>query len=439
MIVLRNAAVISLVCVFSQTSIAATILVPTDLPTIQAAVDSAQTGDTVAVMFGRYLEEIRIRDKQVYLIGAGSDSCVIDGIESDTACILVSGKEAQSTLIRGFTFESSEFNYRGGIFISDSASAIIEHCCFTDFWAQEGGGIFVTDCWDTTYVRYNRFHGIKNRSRGAAVSAIHSSLSIVGNLIYNNIGSTPDLHNHNQSVAISLHRCSTEVRSNTIVNNHFAGAAIYSFSQEIFVRSQSTIVDNVIASNGSGVGINFHNSQDFVIQYNDIWNHGQGSWSCDYSGCPGSLSSTNISSDPLLVSPDYLPQAGSPIIGAGSMGTTMGIQAAVVECGGPPPICGNGIRENGEICDDGNTLPGDGCDAQCKCEELRGDVNANGVITSADIISLLNFVFLRGPAPVPCTDIGDVNCSGVSTSADVIYLINYIFKNSYPPCFVCPC
>jgi cysteine-rich repeat protein len=41
------------------------------------------------------------------------------------------------------------------------------------------------------------------------------------------------------------------------------------------------------------------------------------------------------------------------------------VQDAVV-C--PPPVCGNAVREQGEACEDGNTLDGDGCDASCHAE-----------------------------------------------------------------------
>lgn len=34
----------------------------------------------------------------------------------------------------------------------------------------------------------------------------------------------------------------------------------------------------------------------------------------------------------------------------------------------PAPVCGNGIVENGEICDDGNLIPNDGCSATCQIE-----------------------------------------------------------------------
>lgn len=38
-----------------------------------------------------------------------------------------------------------------------------------------------------------------------------------------------------------------------------------------------------------------------------------------------------------------------------------------------PPVCGNGKIEAGEICDDGNTLSGDGCSAVCDKEAICGN------------------------------------------------------------------
>lgn len=66
-----------------------------------------------------------------------------------------------------------------------------------------------------------------------------------------------------------------------------------------------------------------------------------------------------------------------------------------------------------------------------------GDVNNDGVITSADIIYLVGYVFKGGPGPIPCNAVGDVNCDGVITSADIIYLVAYVFKGGPAPCNVC--
>ncbi len=43
------------------------------------------------------------------------------------------------------------------------------------------------------------------------------------------------------------------------------------------------------------------------------------------------------------------------------------------DAGPPPPECGNGTLEAGEMCDDGNTMPGDGCTATCAREAYCGN------------------------------------------------------------------
>jgi cysteine-rich repeat protein len=45
---------------------------------------------------------------------------------------------------------------------------------------------------------------------------------------------------------------------------------------------------------------------------------------------------------------------------------------------GPPIVCGNGVLETGEMCDDGNATPGDGCTATCTREAHCGDGDMGG-------------------------------------------------------------
>lgn len=69
--------------------------------------------------------------------------------------------------------------------------------------------------------------------------------------------------------------------------------------------------------------------------------------------------------------------------------------------------------------------------------DLTGDVNVSGSVTAADIIAIINEIFLEGPGLEPCRGAGDVDCSGSVTSADVIYLVFYVFKSGIEPCDIC--
>jgi cysteine-rich repeat protein len=53
---------------------------------------------------------------------------------------------------------------------------------------------------------------------------------------------------------------------------------------------------------------------------------------------------------------------------------------APCRCTGTAAVCGNTTVEDGEECDDGNTAPGDGCDASCNLEASCG----NGTIDAEE-------------------------------------------------------
>ena len=69
--------------------------------------------------------------------------------------------------------------------------------------------------------------------------------------------------------------------------------------------------------------------------------------------------------------------------------------------------------------------------------EMTGDVNLSGGITSADIICIVNFVFLGPCPPQPCDAAADVNCDGRVRASDIILLVNHVFKSGPAPCDVC--
>ena len=67
---------------------------------------------------------------------------------------------------------------------------------------------------------------------------------------------------------------------------------------------------------------------------------------------------------------------------------------------------------------------------------MIGDLNADGAVTSGDIVFLVNYVFKGGASPVPLS-FGDVNLSCDITAADIIYLVNFVFKSGPAPVGSC--
>ena len=64
----------------------------------------------------------------------------------------------------------------------------------------------------------------------------------------------------------------------------------------------------------------------------------------------------------------------------------------------------------------------------------HGDADRSGVIEIADMVYLINYLFLNGPAPSPLLA-GDANCDGEVNIEDVVYLANYLFVSGpQPPC-----
>jgi photosystem II stability/assembly factor-like uncharacterized protein len=64
---------------------------------------------------------------------------------------------------------------------------------------------------------------------------------------------------------------------------------------------------------------------------------------------------------------------------------------------------------------------------------IIGDANGDGAMGIADVVHLVNYLFIGGSAPDPLAA-GDVNCDGIVNIADVIYLANYLFLGGPPPC-----
>ena len=82
--------------------------------------------------------------------------------------------------------------------------------------------------------------------------------------------------------------------------------------------------------------------------------------------------------NPLLLSSDHLGASCEPIVS---------------------PVCGNGVPEAGEECDDGNNDDGDGCSADCLLEPSAGIpmVPPSALILLAALLFGTSFWLIRRP------------------------------------------
>lgn len=125
---IRHLAVATMIMLFAF-SISAlaqtTINVPADQPTIQAAIDVAQNGDTVLVAPGTYYENINFRGKAITVKSSdGPSATIIDGSANGSVVTFNSG-ESSDAVLSGFTIQNGWSTWGAGIEISDSSPIIL--------------------------------------------------------------------------------------------------------------------------------------------------------------------------------------------------------------------------------------------------------------------------------------------------------------------------
>jgi parallel beta-helix repeat protein len=276
------------------------INVPNDYPTIQEAINVAQSGDTVLVAAGTYNGPIILpaNCSGVVLQGAGDDVTIISG--------MIEALQLDSNItIDGFTFTNAS---KGIYFASSSGSSpTITNCTFADSIGYAG-----IELWGQSSSINPTITGCKFYNNGRGIYMQHVSPSISNCMFINTPSSRSGIQISGNS-------------SPNIINCLFSGSSYYGI--EIYGWGSPTIVNCTITNQRTGIysiytaGTSIKNS----IIWNNSYSTSGSISSVTYSNVQTSTTpypgTGNINEDPLFRDPlngDFRLLTGSPCIDTGT-------------------------------------------------------------------------------------------------------------------------
>jgi len=225
-----------------------TLRVPQDVPTIQAAIDSAGPGDTVLVAPGRYYENLRLRGTNIVLASEYARTrdpsliaqTILDGsrpTHPDSGTVLsIYRFEDSTTVVEGFTITGGT-----GTVWYDNKDKIL---------FREGGGILIDLAGPT--IRNNVITGNRaDSTRPGVLSAGGGGVRIgfADPILSHNVIT----HNHGRyGGGVVMFYAAAQLRDNVITDNtggeDFGGAGLWMWGQ-LTKRLPYVLVGNVIRNN----------------------------------------------------------------------------------------------------------------------------------------------------------------------------------------------
>ncbi len=270
--------------IMSDTSEAAVRRVPSEYPSIQAAINKAVNGDTVEIANGVYRENIEIVNKYITICGnADKQSVILAGNPGKTTIMIqnVPAVAGNKTMITGLkiTGGSAPDGQSGGITIANNADPVIRNNTIEHNTSKHGGGILIFNN-SNPLVTENVIRNNTAQHFGGGVFAVrNSSPTITNNTIeHNNVSGASIPNGGSSGAGIYLENIVTDpsARSKPIVTNNiirnnqaeFAGGGIM-----LRVGVDAIIDGNTISQNSAAYGGGIHaetTGSDVVIASNTI-------------------------------------------------------------------------------------------------------------------------------------------------------------------------
>lgn len=284
--------------VLSYTTLAATIInIPGDYETIQAGIDSSNSGDTIVVDPGTYFENVDFSGKNIVLTSNflfSNDTLdiiatIIDGNASGSVVSIHSSEDSTAQLV-GFSVTNGYSETGAGIFI-DQASPTISHCNIYNNLIEmidgnlhngQGAGVFVQNSSSNLNflkVKENNleYGCASNLCGGGGIYINSSSILLASSEVSNNYLGT------GFGAGIRIIESIVTIFSSRITHNSgsfYGGGGIDVESSTLYILN-TTISSNSGGMEHGGAGLSVHdmNSLEIVstiIQYNDCLFDGGG-------------------------------------------------------------------------------------------------------------------------------------------------------------------
>jgi hypothetical protein len=274
--------------------------VPQDYPTIQAAIDAAQEGDTVLVAPGTYVDPIYM-DKGVMLESSdGPKVTIIDSKWNWKIVIPNYAFQLQQGRIQGFTL-------RTGVSILSSSLTIAGN--IFDGTGFTGSDVIIDDECSSPIIENNIFRNFRCDTGDKSIVRLGADSDSVSPIVRNNL-----FFNNNSCVAITFYAISgdgnPQFTNNTIAG---CGTGINFYQYYNYYSGNILSENNVIVNCGNGCetnmfsGITWRNN----LVYGNNTNY---AGIQDQTGINGNISAAPVFLD--AANNDYHLYTGSPAIGS---------------------------------------------------------------------------------------------------------------------------